>query len=117
MADKVYLPDSIPENYKYGEITRDYIDIYNKSSFQNETATYYRIYYNYSSGLVQQRTRTFTSYNATTFFELPVSREVFDRPDFCNILTCVFFVAILGVVLFNIFTSFVRKGGLFSDLL
>lgn len=117
MSDKVYLPDSIPENYVYGEITRDYVDLYNKSSFQNETATYYRIYYNYSAGLVQERSRTFSSYSPTYFSELPTSREVFDRPDFANILSCVFFVTIFGIMLFNIITSFVRKGGLFNDLL
>lgn len=116
MSDKIYVPDSIPHGYVYGEITRDYIDLYNKSSFRDETATYYRIYYNYSSGLVQERTRTFSSYN-TTFGELPTSREVFDRPDFCNILSCVFFVCIFGFLLFNIITSFVRRGGLLSDLL
>lgn len=117
MADRVYLPDSIPQDYVYGEITRDYVDLYNKRSFQNETATYYRIYYNYSSGLVQERIRTFSSYNPTTFSELPTSREVFDRPDFCNILSCVFFVCIFGILLFNIITSFIRKGGLFNELL
>lgn len=116
MSDKIYVPDSIPQGYVYGEITRDYIDLYNKSSFRDETATYYRIYYNYSSGLVEERTRTFSSYN-TTFGELPTSREVFDRPDFCNILSCVFFVCIFGFLLFNIFTSFVRRGGLLNDLL
>lgn len=117
MSDKIYVPEEIPSNYVYGEITRDYVDLYNKRSFQNETATYYRIYYNYSSGLVQERTRTFSSYNLTTFAELPTSREVFDRPDFANILSCVFFVCIFGILLFNVITSFVRKGGLFNDLL
>lgn len=117
MSDKIYVPEEIPSNYVYGEITRDYVDLYNKSSFQNETATYYRIYYNYSSALIQERTRTFSSYNPTTFAELPTSREVFDRPDFVNILSCVFFVCIFGILLFNIITSFIRKGGLFNDLL
>lgn len=116
MSDKIYVPDSIPQDYVYGEITRDYVDLYNKSSFRDETVIYYRIYYNYSSGLVQERTRTFSSYK-TTFAELPTSREVFDRPDFCNILSCVFFVCIFGILLFNIITCFVRKGGLFNDLL
>lgn len=110
MADKIYVPADIPSNFIYGEITRDYVDLYNKSSFHNETATYYRIYYNYSSALIQERTRTFSSYNTTTFSELPTSREVFDRPDFVNILGCVFFVTIFGIMLFNIITSFVRKG-------
>lgn len=116
MADKIYVPEEIPSNYVYGEVTNNYVDLYPKSSFVNETTDYYRIYYNYSSGLFQKKSRTFGSY-ATYYDTLPVSREVFDRPDFVNILSCVFFVCIFGVLLFNIITSFVRKGGLFNDLL
>lgn len=117
MADKVYVPDEVPSNFKYGEITRDYVDLYPKSSFRDETTDYYRIYYNYSSGIVQKKQRTFGSYSTTYYDVLPTSREVFDRPDFCNILSCVFFVTIFGIMLFNIITSFIRKGGLFNDLL
>lgn len=116
MADKIYVPEEIPSNYVYGEVTNNYVDLYPKASFINETTDYYRIYYNYSSGLFQKKSRTFGSY--TTYYDiLPVSREVFDRPDFVNILSCVFFVCIFGILLFNIITSFVRKGGLFNDLL
>ena len=43
MADKVYVPDEVPSNFIYGEITRDYVDLYPKSSFYNETTDYYRI--------------------------------------------------------------------------
>lgn len=116
MADKIYVPEEIPSNYVYGEVTNNYVDLYPKASFINETTDYYRIYYNYSSGLFQKKSRSFGSY--TTYYDpLPVSREVFDRPDFVNILSCVFFVCIFGILLFNIITSFVRKGGLFNDLL
>ena len=117
MSDKVYVPEEIPSNYIYGEITGDYVDLYPKSNFSNETTDYYRIYYNYSSGLVQKKSRDFGGYYTTHFDVLPTTREVFDRPDFCNILSCVFFVTIFGIMLFNIITSFVRKGGLFNDLL
>ena len=116
MSDKVYVPEEIPSNYIYGEITRDYVDLYPKANFSDETTDYYRIYYNYSSGLVQKKSRDF-GYYTTHFDVLPTTREVFDRPDFCNILSCVFFVCIFGILLFNIITSFVRKVGLFNDLL
>lgn len=116
MSDKIYVPEEIPSNYVYGEVTNNYVDLYPKASFSNETTDYYRIYYNYSSGLFQKKTRTFGSYS-TSYDTLPVSREVFDRPDFSNILFCVFSVCIFGILLFNIFTSFARNGGLFNDLL
>lgn len=117
MADKIYVPEEIPSNYIYGEVTIDYVDLYPKSNFSNESTDYYRIYYNYSSGLVQKKSRDFGGYYTTHFDALPTTREVFDRPDFCNILSCVFFVCIFGILLFNFITSFVRKGGLFNDLL
>ena len=117
MADKIFVPEEIPKNYIYGEVTDDYVDLYPKASFTNETTDYYRIYYNYSAGLVQKKSRTFGNYYVTTFDVLPTTREVFDRPDFSNILSCVFFVTIFGILLFNIITSFVRKGGIFNDLL
>ena len=65
MSDKIYVPDEVPSNFKYGEITRDYVDLYPKSSFYDETTDYYRIYYNYSSGIVQKKQRTFSSVSYT----------------------------------------------------
>lgn len=59
MKVKVYLPEDVPDGFKYGVITNDYVELFNKSSFQGETATYYRIYYNYNGGVVQTGTRSF----------------------------------------------------------
>lgn len=115
MSDKIFLPSEIPEGYIYGEVTRDYVDLYNKSDFRNETTTYYRIYYNYSSGLVVPYTRTFGNYT-TSYSSLPVSRDFFDRPDFFSIVIIVFIIAIFGLWLTNIVTSAVRKGGLLGGL-
>lgn len=116
MSDKIYIPDSVPDGFVYGTINNYYVDLFNKPSFQQETATYYRIYYSYSSGLVTTNTRTFTGYNPTTYEQLPVSRSVFDRPDFFNILTITLLLTVCGIWLFNLITSFIRKGGLFGGL-
>lgn len=116
MSDKIYVPSDVPSDYVYGSINNYYVDLYNKPSFQQETTTYYRIYYGYSSGLVSQYTRTFTGYSPTTFERLPVSSSVFDRPDFINILTITLLLTVCGIWLFNLITSFIRKGGLFGGL-
>lgn len=98
--DKIYVnSDVIPSDYVYGEITDNYITLYNKPSFQNETATYYRIYYKYSSDLVVSGTQTFGQYYTTTFSELPISHDVQDRPDFVNCLVI--------ILIFTVFRSMV----------
>lgn len=116
MSDKIFLPDTIPSGYIYGNITGDYVELYNKPSFQNETATFYRIYYNYSSGLVVSGTRTFGVYSPTTYEVLPISRDVMDRPDYFNILFVTLAFTLCGLWLFNLMTSLVRKGGVFGGL-
>ncbi len=85
MSDKVYITDEIPDGYVYGEVTDDYVILYNQKSFRNETADYYKIYFNYSSGLVVHGTQYFGNYT-TTFEDIAVSRDILDRPDFFNIL-------------------------------
>lgn len=115
MSDKIYIFDTIPDGYIYGEINRDYIDLYNKESFRNETATYYRIYYNYSSALVVPGTRSFSNYT-TTFSELPVSRDFFDRPDCYKIISITFILCLLGLWLVNLITSSIKRGGLLGGL-
>lgn len=50
MQDKLYVPAEILEQgYKYVDFNNGYVDLYNKPYFRDETATYYRIYYNCSS--------------------------------------------------------------------
>ena len=116
MSDKVYIPSSVPDGFIYGQYSNDYITLYNKPDAQNETLTYYRIYYKYSSGLVTTGTTTFSNYNRTYFDSIPVSRDVFDRPDFVNIVVLVFIVSVFGIWLINLITSFIRKGGVLSGL-
>lgn len=115
MSDKIYVPSEIPTNYKYGTISSSYIDLFPKSSFRNETTDYYRIYYNYSSGLIEKLERSYGQ-TTTTYNELPVSYSVFDRPDFINICTITLMITFCAIWLFNLITSFVRKGGLLGGL-
>lgn len=116
MSDKIYVPGGIPSNYKYGQISSNYIDLYPKSFFQNETTDYYRIYYGYSSGLYEHLERSFNGYNPTSYNELPVSYSVFDRPDFISIISITLMLTFCGIWLLNLITSFVRKGGLLGGL-
>lgn len=116
MSDKIYIGDEIPDGYIYGNITDTYIELFNKPTFQNETATCYRIYYRYSDNLVVQTQRDFSGYYSQTFAELPVSRDVFDRPHFANIVIIVFCISLFGVWLVNLVTSIIKRGGLLGGL-
>ncbi len=116
MTDKIYIGDEIPDGYIYGNVTDTYIELFNKPSFQNETATCYRIYYRYSDNLVIKTQRDFSGYYTQTFAELPVSRDVFDRPHFANIVIIVFCLSIFGVWLVNLVTSIIKRGGLLGGL-
>ena len=117
MSDKVFLPSSIPDGYQYAQFnTNGSVRLYNKPYGQNETLTWYEIENQYSSGLVTSGSTTFGSYNPTYFYPVSTSREVFDRPDFINILTITLLITISGLWLFNLFTSIVRKGGVLGGL-
>lgn len=108
MSDKVYITDEIPNGYVYGEVTDDYVILYNQKSFRNETADYYKIYFNYSSGLVTHGTQYFGNYT-TTFEDIDVSRDILDRPDFLNILGVTIIFTLCGIWLLNLITSFIKR--------
>lgn len=116
MSDKIYIGNEIPDGYIYGNITDSYIELFNKPTFQNETATCYRIYYRYSDNLIVETTKTFGNYNSANYPELPVSRDVFDRPHFVNIVVIVFCISVFGVWLTNLVTSIIKRGGLLGGL-
>ena len=117
MSDKVYLPSDIPAEYTFGTYSNGYITLYSQPSAQNETITYYRIYYGYSDGLVTTGQQSFGQYNRTYFEYIPTSRDFFDRPDAFKIVTIVFIIVFFGVWLLNGMTSFIRKGGLLGGLI
>lgn len=117
MSDKVFLPSSIPDGYEYAQFnTNGSIRLYNKPNGQNETLHWYEIENQYSSGLVTDGYTTFSNYSSTNFYHVPVSREVFDRPDFFNIIAITLLLTISGLWLLNLFTSIVRKGGVLGGL-
>lgn len=117
MSDKLFLPSSIPDGYNYAQFnTNGSIRLYNKSYGQNETLHWYEIENQYSSGLVTDGYTTFGSYSPTNFYYVSTSREVFDRPDFINILGITLLITACGIWLLNLFTSIVRKGGVLGGL-
>lgn len=117
MRDKFYVDKDIPEEYKFMDFHDEYVDLYNKSSFRDETTQVYRIYHCISPNTYYTYSKTFSNYNTTTYQEYPRTSEITYRQDFPQIMTMVFIFCIFFVFLINIVTSIFKKGGVFSGLL
>ena len=115
--DILYVDKDIPEEYRYMDFHEEYIDLYNKSSFRDETTTVYRIYHCISPNTYYTYNKTFSNYNTTTYQEYPRTDDICYRQDFPQICTTVFIICILFVFLLNIVTSIFKKGGVLSGLL
>lgn len=114
--DKLYIGE-ISSDFHYAQFGNNYIDLFNKESAYNETLTYYRIYTNYQGFYYSVGTRSFGQYNYTNFDNIEVSNEWVYRND-CDKIFVVVFICIIGWVwLLNLFTSVVKRGGLFGGLL
>ena len=117
MKDKLYVNEDIPEEYKYMDFHEEYIDIYNKSSFRDETTTVYRIYHCISPNTYYSYEKTFGSYQTYTYQEYPRTSDICYRSDFPQIVQVCMCFAIIFIFLCNIITSIFKKGGVFSGLL
>lgn len=114
--DTLYIGD-IPLEYKYAQFSNGYITLYNKSYGNNETLDYYRIYTNNNGFYYSQGQTTFGNYNTTYFQEINVSDKWVYRSDFGIIIISAFVCFLFFFVfLFNIVTSFIRKGGVLGGL-
>lgn len=117
MQDKLYVNKDIPEEYKYMDFHADYVDLYNKATFRDETTEVYRIYYSVSPNTYYAYEKTFGSYQTYTYQEYPRTSDICYRSDFPQIVqVCMYFV-IVFIFLCNIITSIYKKGGVFSGLL
>lgn len=117
MQDKLYVNEDIPSEYQYFDFQRDYFDIYNKQSFNNETTTVYRVYYSISPNTYYTYEKTFNQYNTSSYIPYERTSDICYRSDFPQICNVVFIFCLFFVFLINIITSFFKKGGVFSGLL
>lgn len=114
--DKLFIGD-IPKEFTYADFNNYYIDLYNKSTGNNETLQYYRIYLYDNQFVYETGSRNFGNYNYDTFQKIDVTDNICYRRDFPSICVVTFCFVIFGIFLLNIITSIIRKGGVFSDLL
>lgn len=113
--DELYIGD-IPITYKYAQFSNDYVTLYNKATFVNETTTYYRIYFNAPGFFYSTGTQSF-GYTSSTFQEIPVTNNFLHRSDISQIFVVSFIIIFALVVLINMVTSVFKKGGVLGGLL
>lgn len=116
---KLYVPEGITGDFKYIVPGNGYYDLYNTNYLSsNSIYTYYRFYNSVDSDIYQvlQRSTSY-GYGDLNAIEIVPTNNFIYRNDFTNICI-VSFIFIFGIiVLFNIITSFIKKGGLLGGLI
>lgn len=113
--DTLYIGD-IPQEYHYALFNNGYIDLYNTDTLHNDTYTFYRVYTNAGGFYYRTYQQTYNQYNTTYAQNINVSNEVVYRRDFPSILFMTICFTLIGIWLFNLITSLIRKGGLLGGL-
>ena len=115
---KFYVPSDVPEEYYYlGSLTNTYYDLYDKSNIQNTSGVYYRIYYAFDPSYWEARSYNYSQYNSTAFPVIETTNSVFARYDNYKIFSVSFVIIFLIILLCNIMTSIIKRGGVLGGLL
>ena len=117
---KYYVPTGIAEDFKYIVPGNGYYDLYNTNYLNaNSNYTYYRFYDSVDQDMYQTLERTTSNYNygLLNAIEIEPNNNYIYRKDYPQILSSAFILTIGFIVLINILTSIIRKGGVFSGLL
>lgn len=115
---KIYVPAEIPENYVYiGNITNTYYDLYDRANIQGTNGNYYRVYYNFEPSYWQEYEYQNSSYYSTNFQSIERTSSIFARPDNYKIFSVAFSFIVLVILLINIMTSIIKRGGVLGGLL
>lgn len=113
--DTLYV-GNVPENYKYARFNDNSIDLFDVDTLEDgEIYLYYHIplYDNYFAYNID-----FLSSNENvTLTEVNTTKNICYRRDFGGICNISFAFVLFGVVLVNIVTSIIRKGGVLGGLL
>lgn len=115
--DTLYIGD-IPQEFCYADFNNNYIDLYNTNNFQPYTSyTYYRVYM-YDNAFYYEQLEYETSknnYREVTLID--VTDNFMYRRDIDVIFVMTFCFVVLGLWLFNLISSIIRKGGALGGLL
>lgn len=115
---KIYVPDEIPDEFCYiGNITDTYFDLYDKSNIQGTSGVTYRVFYGFEPSYYEMRSYNNSSYYTTSYAMIERTSSVFARPDNYKIFSVAFSFIVLVILLINIMTSIIKRGGVLGGLL
>lgn len=114
--DTLYIGD-IPQEYHYALFNNGYIDLYNTDTLHNNTYTFYRVYTNCGGFYYRIYEQSYSQYNTTYTQDINVTDNKCYRQDFPSILFMTICFTLIGLWLFNLITSLIRKGGLLGGLI
>ena len=115
--DKLFIGD-IPSEYHYARFGDNYIDLY---KVQNLTANteydYYRVYLYDNTFIYSHNVGVVGYYSNYINTDIEVTDNVMYRRDIDSIFICTFIICLIGLMLINIVTSCVKRGGIFGGLI
>lgn len=105
------------QEYKYlVSVSDNYVILTNRRTINadwNNPVVYPVVYQYFDPSYINlEATRTATS--TTTFPEVEVSSEFWDRPDCSELMTAIFIIVLLIMFVINSVTEFVQRGGIFK---
>lgn len=115
-----YIPEGITDDFCYVVPGNGYYDLYNTNYLNsNQTYTYYRFYNSVDNDMYQTLTRTTGSYYGQELnaIQIEPKHNYIYRNDYKDIVVTSAVLIIGLVVLLNIITSMIKKGGVLSGLL
>lgn len=115
MIDKIYIAD-VPTDYHFIRYNGDTYDLFATDN-PNGSTTFYRFYPKIGVGVYTEVTTDIASNISDDLLDVQVSNSFLSRPDSSNILTTFLIICIFCCIIFNIFTSCVKRGGVLSGLL
>lgn len=113
--DTLYIGD-IPSEYHYAVFSNGYIDLFNTDVLHNNTYTRYRIFTNSNGFYYDVSSVNVGTYTTTYTTDIKVTDNICYRRDFPLILFMTICFTLIGIWLFNLITSLIRKGGLLGGL-
>lgn len=118
MAKKIYVPKEIPQTHFYmGNITNTYFEVYDKSNIRNQSGTYFRVYYNLDPSYFEEYSYNGSSYMETNYQPFERTDSFLARTDNYKIVTIGFCIIFLIILLANLMTSIIKRGGILGGLL
>lgn len=114
--DKIYIGD-IPTEYCYAIWGSNYVDLFNSPTLEyGYTYHYYRLYFYEGTFVYEEGDRDGSRYSTSTQ-RVEVTDSFLYRRDIGYIFSMSFVVLIGIVMLINLVTSSIKKGGMLGGLL